>query len=370
MADFSIGDALGSGFGLMGRRPFSVLAWGLTYVIVGMALPLAMIGPAVGTEFASYFANLHGYASNPAALAQMMAPLQGRLMLMQPILWLTSLAVQAILTAAVFRATLEPRNRGLAYLGLGPREWWLGVLNFVARILAFLLLMVLAVAGLAVGFALNAVLEAQHLDKGVRALALVVLGAVLLAVFIGVCIRFSMAGPMTFAEKRFQLFESWSLTRRHGWKLFGLALLLVLVSAVVVLVFEAVGAGIVILISGGLHWDVAAFTAALQDQRRLWSSGLGEGLIALVLLCAYAFGGLFAISVAPWATVYRELRSTPEPSPREGGLYVPAPLMMPPEPGPSAETDHAGAEDPPGEHDHGHADPHDDSHGHDDGHGH
>ncbi len=336
MADFSIGDALGSGYGLMRRRPLSVLAWGLAYLLIGMVLPIALVAGTLGGDFASVLANLHfppaGQPADPAELARMMAPLHG-LMLIQPIMWLTSLAAQAILTAAVFRATLEPRKRGLAYMGLGGREWWLALLSFVSRILGAILAVLLGLVGLVLGFALNAVFEAQHVEKGVRALAFAALGAALIALFVGILVRFSMAGPMTFAERQFRLFESWNMTRRHGWKLFGLGVLLVLVTAVTVMVFEAVGAAIVILISGGLHWNAAAFWAALTDQRQLWSTGLGEGLVALVLLAAYAFGGLFAISLAPWAVVYRELSSTPAPSPREGGLYFPAPLMMEPEPG-------------------------------------
>ena len=46
MADFSIGDAVGSGFGLMGKRPVSVMAWGLTFLIIGMALVFKKIASA------------------------------------------------------------------------------------------------------------------------------------------------------------------------------------------------------------------------------------------------------------------------------------------------------------------------------------
>jgi len=368
MTDFSIGDALGSGFGLMGRRPFSVLAWGLVYILLGMVLPVGLMMGMVGSDFVSYFANLHYHASDPQDFARMMMPMNGRIMLINPIMQLTSLVVQAVLTAAVFRATLEPRNRGLAYLGLGGREWWLMVLNFAARVLVVLLIVGMALAGGALALGLNAVFEAQHVDKGARILAYVVIGVVLLALFFGILVRFSMAAVMTFAERRFRLFESWSLTRRHGWKLFALALLLVLVSIVLVIVFEGIGAAIVLVLGGMAHWNAPAFLASLQDQHRLWTSGLGEGLVVLVLFCAYAFGGLFAVSVAPWAVVYREL--LPRPAPAAGGLFADEPAPVP-----APLSDHAHHQDAhTEEHGHGHADPHasvaDDGHGHHDDHGH
>ena len=34
MSDFSIGDAVGSGFGVISRRPLSVLAWSLVYLLL------------------------------------------------------------------------------------------------------------------------------------------------------------------------------------------------------------------------------------------------------------------------------------------------------------------------------------------------
>lgn len=362
MADFSIGDALGSGFGLMGRRPLSVLAWGLVYILIGMVLPIALMVGMVGSDFVSLFANMHYSATDPTVFARSMAPMHGKMMLINPVMQLTSLVVQAVLTAAVFRATLEPRNRGLAYLGLAGREWWLMVLGFAARVLAVLLAIGLALAGGALGLALNVLFDSQHVNQATRVAVYVVLGVLLLALFVAILVRFCMAGPMTFADRKFRLFESWKLTRRHGWKLFGLGLLLVLVSIVMVIVFEGVGAVAVFFIGGALHWSGSAFWAALTNQHQLWTSGLGEGLVALVLLCAYAFGGIFAVSVAPWAVVYREL--LPRPAAPAGGLFDPEPGLAPVL---APVVDHGHHAPPADSHDHGHADPHGDVS--DDGHG-
>ena len=379
MADFSIGDAVGSGFGLMGKRPVSVMAWGLTYLIVGMALPCWALAGVLGPDFIALFRNLHpGMMTAPANFAEMMGPMHAKMMLVQPLLFVTTLAAQAILTAAVFRATLEPRNRGLAYLRLGGRELWLALLHFVMRVLAVILLVVLILVGVGLGFALNAVFESQHVDWTARYCSFAALGFVMFAIFVGVCVRFSLAAPMTFADNSFRLFESWGLTRRHGWKLFGLGLLLAIIGIVMVIAFEAVVFGAVVLAAGGVHWDPKAFLALVQDQNRLWSSGVGEGMVAAALVAAYAFGAIFAVAMAPWAVAYRELLPRPKPPPA-GGLFAeePAPSLAPEAAAaaalvaaPAVEAAVTDGHADPHAHadDHGH-EAHTDDHGHDD-HGH
>jgi len=383
MADFSIGDALGSGFGLMGKRPVSVMAWGLTYLVVGMALPFWMVANALGPDFIAQFRNLHAGMTPPANFPQMMGPMQAKMMLFQPIMFLTTLVAQSILTAAVFRATLEPRNRGLAYLRIGPRELWLALLNFVMRILAVILLVALILIGVGLGFGLNAIFESQHVDWTARYCSFAALGFVMFAIFIGICVRFSLAAPMTFAESNFRLFESWRLTRRHSWKLFALGLLLGIVSVVMVLAFEAVIFAVILLVAGGVHWDPAAFVAVVQDQNRLWSSGVGEGMVAAALVGAYAFGGIFAVAMAPWAVAYRELLPR-APTPPAGGLFAEEPAPPPADPAPAAALVPAAAlgaavaAEYAARDGHGHADPHApaddhgaaDDHGHGDDHGH
>ncbi len=49
-------------------------------------------------------------------------------------------------------------------------------------------------------------------------------------------LRFCMVAPLIFNDRRFRLFESWTLTRGHVWNLFGVGLVMVLATAVVYLV--------------------------------------------------------------------------------------------------------------------------------------
>ena len=373
MTDFSIGDALGAGFGLVKRRPVSVLVWGLTFLLLGVALPMGLIVGLMGSDYLALLRSARPDIApmSPAAATGMMRPLVAKWLLLQPILLLVGLLLRPVLTAAVFRAVLRPRERGLAYLRLGWPEIWLVLVDFVARILAAMLFVALALAGLIVGFILNAVFQSQNLDWAVRGAAFATLGILLFAIFIGICVRFSMAWPMSFAEGQFRLFESWELTRRHAWKLFGLALLIGLVCAAVGVVCETVAAVTVVLAVGGGHWSQAQILALVQDPRALLTPGLELGLAVGALAGAYLGGALFAIAVAPWAVAYRELLPGARPEPREGGLYVPAPPVTPPEPAPPLKPAPTPVSDPEPEplppeapealaedHDHGHADPH------------
>src|SRR5690242_8191706 len=61
-ADFSIGDAVGSGFGLISRRPLSVLAWAAVYlvlVVIPALAHFAAIRPVWTVMMRRMFAHLH-----------------------------------------------------------------------------------------------------------------------------------------------------------------------------------------------------------------------------------------------------------------------------------------------------------------------
>jgi hypothetical protein len=358
MADFSIGDALGSGFGLMVRRPLSVMAWGLVYVLLGLILPLGLLASVVGPDLMDFVAKVRLNQFPTSDGSQFMPVWQAKMMMVEPVLFLAPPLVQAILAGAVFRAVLEPRDRGFAYLRLGRREFWIAVVVLVAGVLATMLMMLFEVAGLVGGLVLNGVFEAQHLDWTSRICVYVGLGLVLLAVFLGICVRFSLALPMSFAEGHFRLFESWSLTRRHGWKLFGLALLVGVISSVMMLLFEGLLVGAVFAAMGATHVAWAALPGVLQNPQILLNSGLAWWVIAAAAAFSLGMGAVFAIAMAPWAVAYRELSSTRPPSPREGGLYEPAPALMPPAPDPAPASAASLQLAPQASHDHAHADPH------------
>ncbi len=328
MTDFSIGEALGAGFGLVRQRPVSIFAWGLAYVLLGVAAPMASVLWALGPDFIALMSKAQA-GLTPAADPRALAGLQAKLLVVQPMMILAPLVVQSLVGGAAFRAVLEPSNQAFASIRLGRQELWLGLLTLVAGFLAMMALFVVQLGGLIVGLLLHFAFEAAHAAMPLRIAAFVALGLVLLVGVLAVAVRFSLAGPMTFSEAQFRLFESWQLTRGHGWKLLGLGLLVTLAGMVVMMLFEALMAGGVLLAALGSHLGAADVKLLPQHPEILLRPGLVAAAVFAALLLTFSMGAVFAISLAPWAVAYRRLLPTARPSPREGGLYVPAPAAPP-----------------------------------------
>lgn len=315
MSNFSIGDAVGSGFGLISRRPLSVLAWAVVFLIL-VELPrmahLAEIQPAVTTlinELKDHFADggppdfsaFRGFSAN----------------LFHPSAWLGlsmlgRLAASAILTAAVYRAVLEPEAKSFASLRVGVQELWLVLLNIVIFIVLFIAALVISiVASLLVGLVAAATLAmsqpAHGLLLGLLAIVIVI-GAIV--AFLAICVRLSLAGPLTFKERQFRLFESWAVTKGHGWKLFGLAFLMILV-----LIGLGIVLGVLELAVGGAVRGAVGFNPLRM--REMLVSGDGwrpSPWLAVVLIIKAIVSACFmTIFVAPWATAFRELGGGAKP---------------------------------------------------------
>ena len=159
MADFSVSQALGAGFSIIRRKPLAVAVWGLVYfaiAVVPMLLVMGTAAPAFLDAIRSAAAGGTPSEPDPAIMAAIMGPM----MLLQPVIMLSTIAAQAIVMNAVFRATLEPENDGVFYLRLGSAELWQALVQFTLQILlGFVLaivIMVVIFAGLMVGVAVMA----------------------------------------------------------------------------------------------------------------------------------------------------------------------------------------------------------------------
>ena len=300
MAAIDIGKAASAGLRVVARKPTAILAWAGVLLVVGVLPAAGMMSAVFGALVELIQAEAAGQEPSPDTLL----PAISAILAMQPILLLTGLAVRAILTAAVFRAVLEPDNDRWFYLRLGAQEMWTGlmivVLWFLMSLLSF------PAAMLVVPVVMFAAIGAQGEPALVILPTLIaVLG--LAAVFAWLLVRFSMALPMSFAQKQFRLFESWTVTRGQTWRLIGVGAVLV----AVVLAVELVVALVFVAVSFGLHgsggFDEAAMAAFFAQDASLWMAELAPWAIGVAVLGALLGAVLTTVMTAPWAEAYRQL---------------------------------------------------------------
>ena len=313
MSTFSTSEALGAGFNLIGRKPLAVLAWGLALLLLGVA-PMAGLMALVLPDMINFFqqatANALTHPGVPPDPATFL-PFEARMMMFQPVILLSSVVSRAVLMGAVFRAVLEPKNDRFAYLRLGTRELWLGLLYLVLSILAAILMVAIIMACAIIGVIVGLTLHASGAAPGWIALAILPLVVAAMVVFIAVAVRFSLAPVMTYAENEFRLFESWNLTKGHAWKLFGLAFLLSLIVGVIAMVVQTVFFGGMFAVVGMSGFDTTQLQALLRQPPQVWMQAAAPWLAVAAVVICFLGAGFMAIFLAPWAVVYQQLTAAP-----------------------------------------------------------
>lgn len=211
------------------------------------------------------------------------------------------LAIQCVMAAAVYRIILRHDDTRWGYLRLGRDE-----LRLMALTLIYL---GLAIAGL-VGVTIAAALLAAIAGMGGQAVgAFVGVAAELFAIglVIYVAVRLSLAPVITFAERRFAIFDSWPLTRGAFWRLLGayvLALFCMIVVTIVTLVLFTALAGILVLVTGGQMEDVSRMFDPDQTSLAAYFNPL---MLAYMLVGSLITALYYAVIAAPGAWVYQRL---------------------------------------------------------------
>lgn len=214
MTPFSASDAALEGFQLIQRRWRVVLGWaGFNLLALIMVVVLSAVLSVVAGA-------VSGSGPNAAGLA-----VAGLVVL------LVALLAQAVIAAGVLRLELRPEEPAFMHLRLGGDEVRLVLIWLISITAAWVL-----------GWA--AALLGQALGAGG---ALVELLAAGLVVYFG--LRFALAGPISFAERRIDFGGSWKLTRGRVLALLGMSVLslcliaLVMVASLVALVLVALAMG-------------------------------------------------------------------------------------------------------------------------------
>lgn len=326
----SASNAAFAGFSLVRQRPtlfFGLMIAVILFGLVTTVLQFSIAGPALAKFMDMRVGQLSGEKPDPAQVMEVMGPIWELNLVMLPL----TAAFYAVVNAAVYRAVLRPQDRGFAYLRLGWDELrqlgsivllWLTLIG--AGILAGIATAILIVIG-----AVVAGLFTQGGDGGrgpLVALAVFLPMIALLAFFCALGVRLSLAGPMTFAQRRVRVTGSWTLTRGYFWPMFGAYLLAGILMLLAALAMLLLALGVAFVLGG-----VAAVRGLfVPDATSLTGLFTPERIIMMVLNAP--IGALwFGIAAAIPAMLYVEIADATAPPDSDGRshLFGAAPLAEP-----------------------------------------
>lgn len=289
---FSATDAAFEGFRVVRRRPMALVFWSLFYIVV-MAAAFALIGGSmIGLINASEALEAAG-ATSPEAFMPILQSYMAIFAIILPL----SIIASAMVYAAVSRAVLRPSESSFGYLRLGMDEVRVLVVSLVLTL--FFIVAMFVVSGI-----IGAVI-AMTAAADVPALWLVVvlLVCAAIALFVWLMVRLSLAIPITMAERRIAIFDSFGVTKGRFWPLLGMALLAFVMSIVVGLLGSLVAMPIQ-LATGGL----AGLSDLEGESLQVLLQSAWPAIAAWVVINAIMSAMQVAVVYAPFSAAYRDIK--------------------------------------------------------------
>lgn len=301
---FKVTEAAFEGFRLVRREPRTIAIWAVFSLVASVALVAAMIASGFG-RFMGGAAK--GATMTPEALTDFLV---GELIAIGG-----AILIASIMGAAVYRAILRPAEAPLTRLRLGGDELRLVLLSVIMGVvftgLTVALVIPVGLLGVAIGVGANLGQAGAEPNAGAMAsIVLVVLLGYLLVIagLVFFAVRLSLAGVMTFAERRLRVFESWRLTKGRFWRLLGCYGLAVVLMLPIYMVMMTLYFAITFAFSGG---DVGrAMSEIAQPEMTSLAAYLSPARIVYLVLAGAMGGVLNAVMYAPAAAVYRQIADT------------------------------------------------------------
>ena len=296
---FSATDAAFEGFRLVRRNPVALVGWTLLYLVYTLATLFAAGG--MMRSMSVWMEQVEALEagpppSSPEALVPIM---ESYVAAMSHMAWAIplSLVIGAVLMAAIARAVLTPGTSGFGYMRLGMDEVRVFVVTIVIAILYSIAACIAVVAAAVIGgIAINAI-------EGWGALVMVLAMLAAIAFMIWLAVRWSLAVPITIAQKKFAIFDSFAVTKGRFWPLLGMAFI-----AFVMVVIVSLLAGIVampISMMGGM----SMFGNMGGDPTEMFRdfNPTNPWIIASSVVNAFVYALTVAVLYAPFSAAYRDI---------------------------------------------------------------
>ncbi|WP_396592856.1 hypothetical protein [Brevundimonas sp. R86498] len=303
---FSATEAAFEGFRIVRRKPLSLLWWGALYAVLSLASLAAMVLNAdAWIEFIRLSEEMEAAGNNAQAdPGQVMAMLGTLGAAMTSFIWLMplQLVVTSVLTAAIARAILRPSDCAFGYMRLSMDEVRVFVVTLVV-LLALFAIYIGCIIG--VGLLIGVAAAIGQSWAGLLVIAGILASICLMA---WLAVRWSLAVPITVAERRMAFFDSFGLTKGRFWPMLGMAILAGVMAVVIGLLSLIVIAPLSIMSGASMFAGVASDDpASLFEAYRTFN----PWMIVTALLNAGVYALTVSVLYAPFSAAYRDIKELP-----------------------------------------------------------
>lgn len=303
---FSATEAAFEGFRVVRRKPTALIWWAALYFLLSVASLAAMGANAdAWIEFVRISEQMEQTpAGQPPTQEEFMALFNAMFGAIASFAWLLplQLIVTSVLTAAIARAVTRPGKSAFGYMRLSMDEVRVFVVTLV---LAIVLFAAWCAAFLGVGVLMGVAFGIGEAWAGLLVLAGMVAAVGLM---IWLMVRWSLAVPITVAEKRMAFFDSFAVTKGRFWGLLGMAILAGIMAIVIGLLSTVVVAPLTMMsgvsMFGGMSGDDP--TAMLEAYRTF-----NPWMLVTALVNAVVYALTVGVVYAPFAAAYRDIKGVP-----------------------------------------------------------
>lgn len=296
---FSASDAAFEGFRVVRRKPMLLVWWALAYIVF-FGVIFALVGPGmISMVAAAERLEAAGPTADPAQVTTAMAPFFGMFLVLVPL----GMLIKAVFQAAVVRAVVTPAQSRFGYLRIGMDELRVvGVVLVLGLLLGVAYFAMALVVGVVAGISAAAGGGALYILVGVAVIAAI-------CALIWAAVRLSLAVPITVAEKRFALFDSFALTKGRFWSLLGMIIIVGVMCMLIALLSSAVMLPFTFL-TGGMERLVQMEG---QDLQAILAAA-APAVIAWVIVNSVTSALMLAVIYAPFSVAYLALKGQPTPT--------------------------------------------------------